>query len=1226
MRFHWLVLLATGALMIFGGVASAADSAFVGRLALAADPQVARDLGLSDEVMGKLAALIDEREREAVDLVAKIRSLPAAERDAKLGPFVAESEKMGLALLTDEQVSRLEKIRIARAGMAGLADAGIAEKLKLTDEQKQEISKQVAEHNKSVGSLNDLQKRAARTLLDKKIAGLLTDEQKAAYTALSGASVGGAGSQAAAVGQAAANSAAAGQAPASGATELTVSPDGKLRFNFRFAPCKDVIDFFARQADLSLVTDDYPPGTINYTDSKSYTVEQGLDVLNSILATKGYQLVRRERMLRLFNVDQGPIPPIFVETIDQADLEKRGRFEFVSVVFQLSRMSPEEAEAEANKLKGPQGSVTVLSKARQIKVSDIGENLRAVKRMIDLVEKPDAPKGDERTVVIRLKNVLPAEFMTMARQLLRIPEGQFSNPDGSLRIAIDDLGSRIIVSGKTAMIEQVQDIVKLVDEETTGAGGATGPIETPQFKVYTVTKADPVLVENVIRTLLAGTPDARASLDTKSGKISVLARPSVHATIRAIANEMELEGVLVEVIKLRKLDPQAAVLAINKLFGEVAVPSSRGQPATPSTSGPRVDADPINMQLMIVGSAAQVEQIKTLLIKMGETGASGGAMAAAARSPYRLLQLGGRGGEAALENALRVWSTMRPNRVNVIPQENLVEPPPIVGQPPQELRPANAPPHATENPGTAPTNRGTAQPPAKAAPAPRAKGGKDEITAIPVPSPRTRLQFVSEPAVPASEAGGALADQPAAPRALGRLAEAAVADTAPEQSQNQAAAAANGGAQPADITIQRTPAGIVVSSSDLDALDEFETLLRSFAPPQGAKEFQIYYLTYAKADVASVLLQEMLSGGASLAGAGGGSLIGDIASNMLGDMGGMASLFFGGGGGGGSTGGSVTTTTGTTVSVTPDPRMNALYVNASYKDHATIQQLLQIIDTATPPEGLQTQSRPKFIPVLNGKAEDMANIIKQVYVGRIVTDSGSRGGGGPSPQEFFLQALAGRGGSSGSSRSGFGSRNQTNRGEEQKMTIGVDVKSNSLIVSAPEYLYNEVKELVNALDIAAVVPNETVKVVSLKRASGDVLARSLTATLGAQATVNRPLATTTGTLRPTTSSMLSPTASSTASSSQQSSQRSSEDAERMRRQMEFFNRIQSQGGFRGGSDSFRGPPSFIGPGGSGFRGPGSIGGFGGGPGGGFSGRGSSSFGSGGSSSSRGSGGGDGRGR
>jgi hypothetical protein len=470
---------------------------------------------------------------------------------------------------------------------------------------------------------------------------------------------------------------------------------------------------------------------------------------------------------------------------------------------------------------------------------------------------------------------------------------------------------------------------------------------------------------------------------------------------------------------------------------------------------------------------------------------------------------------------------------------------------------------------------------------------------------------------------------------LGRLAEAAVADTAPEQLQSQAAATANGGAQPADITIQRTPAGIVVSSSDLDALGEFETLLRSFAPPQGAKEFQIYYLTYAKADVASVLLQEMLSGGASLAGGGGGSLMGDIASNMLGDMGGMASLFFGGGGGGGSTGGSVTTTTGTTVSVTPDPRMNALYVNASYRDHATIQQLLQIIDTETPPEGLQTQSRPKFIPILHGKAEDMANIIKQVYVGRIVTDSGSRGGGGPSPQEFFLQALAGRGGSSGgSSRGGFGSRNQTNRGEEQKMTIGVDVKSNSLIVSAPEYLYNEVKELVNALDVAAVVPNETVRVVSLKRASGDVLARSLSATLGTQATVNRPLTTTTGTLRPTTTPTSSQTASSTGSGSQQQSQRSSDDAERARRQMEFFNQMQNAGGFRPGGGPGGSPQGFGGS----FRGPGGFGGgFPGGGfpgGGGFSGRGpgggppgGGNFGGGGGpGGSRGPGGGDGRGR
>ena len=321
------------------------------------------------------------------------------------------------------------------------------------------------------------------------------------------------------------------QNAANGGGAIVVQPGGKFTINFKLAPWKDVIEFFAQQANLSLVTDGFPEGVFNYSDSKSYTLEQCLDILNQVLATKGYQLVRSQQMLMLFNVSDGPIPHVFVERVEPKALDTRGDFEFLSVHFQLSRLLPGEADAELRPLLGPHGSIVILARARQIVVADIARNLRRIRDNIEAIENPQTPK-DEQVTVIPLKRVLPAEFMTMARPLLGILEGQFAKADGTLRIAVDDLGGRILVAGKAAMVEQVQDIVKLVDGDSSASDNAQPKaIETPQFAVYAVTKADPALVENVIKVLLAGTPDARVSLDPKSGKLAVLARPSVHLTI-----------------------------------------------------------------------------------------------------------------------------------------------------------------------------------------------------------------------------------------------------------------------------------------------------------------------------------------------------------------------------------------------------------------------------------------------------------------------------------------------------------------------------------------------------------------------------------------------------------------------------------------------------------------------------------------------------------------------
>ena len=72
--------------------------------------------------------------------------------------------------------------------------------------------------------------------------------------------------------------------PAASATPAPASPDGKVTFNFRYQPWPAVLDWFAEQAGLSLLMESPPPGTFNYTDTRSYTPTEALDVLNGVLA------------------------------------------------------------------------------------------------------------------------------------------------------------------------------------------------------------------------------------------------------------------------------------------------------------------------------------------------------------------------------------------------------------------------------------------------------------------------------------------------------------------------------------------------------------------------------------------------------------------------------------------------------------------------------------------------------------------------------------------------------------------------------------------------------------------------------------------------------------------------------------------------------------------------------------------------------------------------------
>src|SRR5436190_22016347 len=107
--FSWRLALSLVLLLGLAGWANAADSMFVGKLALIVDPEVAKELGLNDDVKAKLVELINSREKEAIDKVAKLKGQPAAKQAEAMAPFAAESEKLGLALPTDAQIAKPDR-------------------------------------------------------------------------------------------------------------------------------------------------------------------------------------------------------------------------------------------------------------------------------------------------------------------------------------------------------------------------------------------------------------------------------------------------------------------------------------------------------------------------------------------------------------------------------------------------------------------------------------------------------------------------------------------------------------------------------------------------------------------------------------------------------------------------------------------------------------------------------------------------------------------------------------------------------------------------------------------------------------------------------------------------------------------------------------------------------------------------------------------------------------
>ncbi len=860
----------------------------------------------------------------------------------------------------------------------------------------------------------------------------------------------------------------------------------KLRFNFRYQPWSDVLDWFAEQAGFSMVMDAPPEGTFNYTDVRDYTPAEAIDLLNSVLLTKGYTLVRRDQMLMLINLEEG-IPENLVQVVPLDSLDSRGEFELVSVLIPLSSLTCDEAEQEITKLMGPQGSIIKLAKAKQIKVTETAGRLRTIRSVINSIERP------------------------------------------------------------------------------------SGQISDPQLEVDSISAADPQSVLTVLKSMLEGVPGVTLAIEPKSGSLIAMAPIREHAIIKATIAQFQQESFKFEVIGLSRVDPQVAVIAIGRLFGD-------GKDG--ATNAPRVDAELSTRSLLVRGTSEQIAQIRDLLNQMGEGGTR---QTRGQPENVRLLRMSNRSFRQALAQVEQLWPAMRKNRIRVVT--------PSGGLPLREELPTMTPrqterqPAADERLGGDPNERNT--PDERSAPDERGpEAASLEPSANDANIPTQRADAQDAQAGRSRQSPFHLAVQSDVGASAEDAADPAKDGEAQVDSRGETQEPDNLGDDPAneapDIFVAPGPGGTtVLTSEDPSALDELVSLLTSLGGSSSTtgRDFTVFYLKSATAATVAETLSSLLRNGAGQDEGGQGpdssaDAGGPFMGNIIDATQSSASIMPG------------------SIQIIPDFRLNALIVYGNSAEQELVEQLLTVLDQQGSADN-EVAPRPRLIPVMNTSATEVAGVVREVYQDRLIGDSQQRQRA-PSPEDWFRMMRGGGRGNGGGGGEEYDPDNKV-----QKMTLGVDERTNSIVVSAPQALFDEVEDLVRTLDQNTGSTAQSVRVVTLRKMNTQSLQKALTALVGdkVRTSTNGSLAGQPG-----------------------DGQRTPEQMEQFRRGMENFNnnqRFRGGGGFPGGGF----PGGF--PGG-GFPGGGNQGGFPGAFQGGFPGRGffGGQFGQGGGN---GGGGGGGRG-
>ncbi|MSR60058.1 MAG: hypothetical protein EXS05_20870, partial [Planctomycetaceae bacterium] len=619
----------------------------------------------------------------------------------------------------------------------------------------------------------------------------------------------------------------------------------------------------------------------------------------------------------------------------------------------------------------------------------------------------------------------------------------------------------------------------------------------PQLEPFPVENAD---VQVVVDLLYATVPGLTVYPDTRTRRIYVYASPDDLAQVRGIIKSLDTAGggETLSVIPLRKLEPLVVVTSLRGLFG--------GNRA----DAPSIEADTVGRKVMVRGTAEQVSQIRKALAGLGEDGNTNDV--AGSGGPVRRIDVGSRSPEELVALVQRFMPKSEGSFIRVLP-------PSTSGMPSFRPRTSESPyergsrdeifPRDADADDSAPPRRGGAlrSEPSRSGAAPyngAAIPGRPSSSRSAVATPRgaaapsiespsvtekseaLEIERLSRELEAALEGDDELdevdddsndVDANVDDEEAGRPGESAAASKADDTEVGATAADPEGSLSTDDVTITTYGGKILMYSENEAALDRLEKLLQALVQAAPAKsKWNVYYLRSADATETAAVLGSLFPTGsvARTAEQSSSSFLGGLTGSLssLGDNLANAS-------GLGSLGQSEP------LRIVPEPRSNALYISGSSDQVNEVLQALEVLDTAELPQSLKDRSA-RMIVVEHADVNEVAEIVRDVYKEQLEPPpqnqmaQGGRGGGGFNP----LAMLMGGGGAPQGKQKGV------------LLSIGIDVRTSTLVVSASDQLFREVETLVKSLDRSAYEQRKTVRVMSVSSAGSQLVQEALRPLLG----------------------------------------------------------------------------------------------------------------------------------
>jgi type II secretory pathway component GspD/PulD (secretin) len=183
--------------------------------------------------------------------------------------------------------------------------------------------------------------------------------------------------------------------------EFKVSPNknGEYSFNFNGQPWPGVLNWLAQISEMSLDWQEMPGDYLNLSTQRPYKVAEVRDLINRHLLARGFTLLSRGESLLVVSAKKLDLS--LVPRISPEELKDHQPYEFVKVSFPLEKMTAEAAVQELDPMKSLNGKLIPLKLTNRLEAVDAVVNLQEIYALLKSEQSPSVPQRSVQEFVLQ---------------------------------------------------------------------------------------------------------------------------------------------------------------------------------------------------------------------------------------------------------------------------------------------------------------------------------------------------------------------------------------------------------------------------------------------------------------------------------------------------------------------------------------------------------------------------------------------------------------------------------------------------------------------------------------------------------------------------------------------------------------------------------------------------------------------------------------------------------